>query len=212
MSYLLPYLPQLMVAWGAYIIATASPGPAIVSIIGTSISHGRNAGLALAFGVLTGSYTWAMLAAAGLSALIRTYGNALFVLKIAGGLYLLWLAFKALKAAMRKETESALPLEKQSPSLRRLYLKGLGIHLTNPKAIFSWLTLVSLGTPQDAPHVMPVLIGGCMALGVVIFMGFALLFSIEPVHRGYRKARRGIEAAMAGFFAFAGFKLLTARL
>lgn len=212
MSYLLPYLPQLMVAWGAYIIATASPGPAIISIIGTSISHGRNAGLALAFGVLTGSYTWAMLAAAGLSALIRTYGNALFVLKIAGGLYLLWLAFKALKAAMRKETESALPLEKQSPSLRRLYLKGLGIHLTNPKAIFSWLTLVSLGTPQDAPHVMPVLIGGCMALGVVIFMGFALLFSIEPVHRGYRKARRGIEAAMAGFFAFAGFKLLTARL
>ncbi len=212
MSYLLPYLPQLMVAWGAYIIATASPGPAIVSIIGTSISHGRNAGLALAFGVLTGSYTWAMLAAAGLSALIRTYGNALFVLKIAGGLYLLWLAFKALKAAMRKETESALPPEKQSPSLRRLYLKGLGIHLTNPKAIFSWLTLVSLGTPQDAPHVMPVLIGGCMVLGVVIFVGFALLFSIEAVHRGYRKARRGIEAAMAGFFAFAGFKLLTARL
>ncbi len=212
MSYLLPYLPQLMVAWGAYIIATASPGPAIVSIIGTSISHGRNAGLALAFGVLTGSYTWAMLAAAGLSALIRTYGNALFVLKIAGGLYLLWLAFKALKAAMRKGADSVLSLDKQSPSLRRLYLKGLGIHLTNPKAIFSWLTLVSLGTPQDAPHVMPVLIGGCMVLGVVIFMGFALLFSIEPVHRGYRKARRGIEAAMAGFFAFAGFKLLTARL
>jgi hypothetical protein len=98
-----------MVAWGAYIIATASPGPAVVAIISTAISRGRNAGLALAFGVLTGSYTWAMLAAAGLSALISTYGNALFVLKIAGGLYLLWLAFKALKAAMRKETEAVLP-------------------------------------------------------------------------------------------------------
>jgi threonine/homoserine/homoserine lactone efflux protein len=212
MSSLMPYLPQLTVAWGAYIIATASPGPAVVAIISTAISRGRNAGLALAFGVLTGSYTWAMLAAAGLSALIRSYGSALFVLKIAGGLYLLWLAFKALTAAMRRETESALPLEKQPPSLRRLYFKGLGIHLTNPKAIFSWLTLVSLGTPQDAPQVMPVLIGGCMVLGVVIFMGFALLFSIEPVHRGYKKARRSIEAAMAGFFAFAGLKLLTAKL
>ncbi len=212
MSTLLPYLPQLMVAWGAYIIATASPGPAIVAIISTSISRGRAGGLALAAGVLTGSYTWAMLAAAGLSALIRSYGNALFVLKIAGGLYLLWLAFKALKAAMRKEIENDTPLDRQPPSLRRLYLKGLGIHLTNPKAIFSWLTLVSLGTPQDAPHVMPILIGGCMLLGIVIFMGFALLFSIEPIHRGYKRARRGIEAAMAGFFAFAGFKLLTARL
>ncbi|KQS87656.1 MULTISPECIES: LysE family translocator [unclassified Rhizobium] len=212
MSTLLPYLPQLMVAWGAYIIATASPGPAIVAIISTSISRGRAGGLALAAGVLTGSYTWAMLAAAGLSALIRSYGNALFVLKIAGGLYLLWLAFKALKAAMRKEIENDTPLDRQPPSLRRLYLKGLGIHLTNPKAIFSWLTLVSLGTPQDAPHVMPILIGGCMLLGIVIFMGFALLFSIEPIHRGYKRARRGIEAAMAGFFAFAGFKLLTARI
>ncbi len=212
MSTLLPYLPQLMVAWGAYIIATASPGPAIVAIISTSISRGRSGGLALAAGVLTGSYTWAMLAAAGLSALIRSYGNALFVLKIAGGLYLLWLAFKALKAAMRKETESTVPLDRQPPSLRRLYLKGLGIHLTNPKAIFSWLTLVSLGTPQDAPHVMSILIGGCMLLGIIIFLGFALLFSIAPIHRGYKRARRGIEAAMAGFFAFAGFKLLTARI
>lgn len=212
MSNLLPYLPQLMVAWGAYIIATASPGPAIVAIISTSISRGRAGGLALAAGVLTGSYTWAMLAAAGLSALIRTYGNALFILKIAGGLYLLWLAFKALKAAMRKETEAAVLLEKQPPSLRRLYLKGLGIHLTNPKAIFSWLTLVSLGTPQDAPQVMPTLIAGCMLLGVIIFMGFALLFSIDPVHRGYRKSRRWIEGAMAGFFAFAGLKLLTVKL
>ncbi|HTO30424.1 MAG TPA: LysE family translocator [Pararhizobium sp.] len=212
MSNLLPYLPQLVVAWGAYIIATVSPGPAIVAIISTSISRGRAGGLALAAGVLTGSYTWAMLAAAGLSALIRSYGNALFVLKIAGGLYLLWLAFKALKAALRKEAESVLSLDRQPPSLRRLYLKGLGIHLTNPKAIFSWLTLVSLGTPQDAPHVMPVLIGGCMLLGFIIFMGFALLFSIEPVHRGYKKARRGIETAMAGFFALAGFKLLTAKL
>lgn len=212
MSNLLPYLPQLMVAWGAYIIATASPGPAIVAIISTSISRGRAGGLALAAGVLTGSYTWAMLAAAGLSALIRTYGNALFILKIAGGLYLLWLAFKALKAAMRKETEAAVLLEKQPPSLRRLYLKGLGIHLTNPKAIFSWLTLVSLGTPQDAPQVMPILIAGCMLLGIIIFMGFALLFSIDPVHRGYRKSRRWIEGAMAGFFAFAGLKLLTVKL
>lgn len=212
MSNLLPYLPQLMVAWGAYIIATASPGPAIVAIISTSISRGRAGGLALAAGVLTGSYTWAMLAAAGLSALIRTYGNALFILKIAGGLYLLWLAFKALKAAMRKETEAAVLLEKQPPSLRRLYLKGLGIHLTNPKAILSWLTLVSLGTPQDAPQVMPILIAGCMLIGVIIFMGFALLFSIDPVHRGYRKSRRWIEGAMAGFFAFAGLKLLTVKL
>ena len=90
MTDLAPYLPQLAIAWMAYFIATASPGPAIVAIIATSISQGRRAGLALALGVLTGSYIWAILTASGLSALIRTYGEAIIVLKIVGGCYLLW--------------------------------------------------------------------------------------------------------------------------
>ncbi|WP_275786126.1 LysE family translocator [Pararhizobium gei] len=209
---LLPHLPQLMLAWSAYLIAVASPGPAVLAIIGTSISRGRSAGMALALGVLTGSYIWAMLTAAGLSALIRSYGQAMIVLKIAGGLYLLWLAFNALRAALRKDLPAAAANEVQ-PSLRKLYFKGLGIHLTNPKAIFAWIMLVSLGMPKDAPaSIMAVLIGGCMVMGVVVFTGFALLFSLAPVNRAYRRAHRWIEGAMAGFFTFAGLRLLTARL
>ncbi|MBB4186754.1 threonine/homoserine/homoserine lactone efflux protein [Sinorhizobium terangae] len=44
------------------------------------------------------------------------------------------------------------------------------------------------------------------------FCGFAIVFSLSPVHRAYLKSRRMIESLMAGFFAFAGLKLLTARL
>ena len=213
MSDILPYLPQLVVGWTAYLIATASPGPAILAIIGTSISQGRKAGLSLAFGVLTGSYVWAMLTASGLSALIRAYGQAIIVLKIAGGLYLLWLAWNALRSAMRSGeaygARQALPV--LSP--RRQYLKGLGIHLTNPKAIFSWIMLTSLGMPAGAPPwTMAAFIAGCMALGLMTFVGFALLFSLGPVHRAYLRSRRIIEGAMAAFFALAGFKLLTARI
>ncbi|OOG72094.1 amino acid transporter [Sinorhizobium sp. A49] len=208
-----PYLPQLLVAWTAYLIATASPGPAVLAIITTSISQGRKSGLALAFGVLSGSYTWAMLTASGLSALISAYGQALIVLKIAGACYLFWLAYNALRAAMRGHAPQAtLPGQPQA-SLKKLYLKGLGIHLTNPKAIFSWIMLVSLGMPTGAPTaVTAAFIAGCMLLGLVTFCGFALVFSLPPVHRGYLKSRRIIESLMAGFFAFAGFKLLTTRL
>nr|WP_244561439.1 LysE family translocator [Ensifer aridi] len=125
---LTPYLPQLLVAWTAYIIAVASPGPAVLAIIATSIAQGRKAGLALAFGVLSGSYTWAMLTASGLSALIRTYGQAIVFLKVAGACYLFWLAYNALKAAMRGDApKAALGVPLQMP-LKKLYLKGLGIH------------------------------------------------------------------------------------
>ncbi|NRP69280.1 Threonine efflux protein [Ensifer psoraleae] len=209
---LTPYLPQLLVAWTAYIIAVASPGPAVLAIIATSVSQGRKAGLALAFGVLSGSYTWAMLTASGLSALIRTYGQAIIVLKIAGACYLFWLAYNALRAAMRGESQAALRVPLRM-SLKKLYLKGLGIHLTNPKAIFAWIMLVSLGMPEGAPvGVTAAFIGGCMLIGLVTFCGFAIVFSLSPVHRAYLKSRRVIESLMAGFFAFAGLKLLTARL
>ncbi|MDK1491011.1 LysE family translocator [Sinorhizobium sp. 7-81] len=210
---LTPYLPQLLVAWTAYTIAVVSPGPAVLAIIATSVSHGRKAGLALALGVLSGSYTWAMLTASGLSALIRTYGQAIIFLKIAGACYLFWLAYNAFKAAMRSEASQAAARAPLRMSLKKLYLKGLGIHLTNPKAIFAWIMLVSLGMPEGAPvAVTAAFIGGCMLIGLVAFCGFAIVFSLSPVHRAYLKSRRVIESLMAGFFAFAGLKLLTARL
>lgn len=211
---LTPYLPQLAVAWLAYFIATAAPGPAIIAIVATSISQGRRAGLALASGVLTGSYVWAILTVSGLSALIRTYGQALIVLKVVGGCYLLWLAWNAFRAARRSEEVyraqmAALP----ALSPRRQYLKGLGIHITNPKAIFNWIMLTSLGMPPGAPGgVLASFIAGCMVIGIAVFLGFALIFSLGPVHRAYLKSRRAIEGVMAAFFAFAGFKLLTTRL
>jgi len=208
-----PYLPQLLIAWTAYLIGTASPGPAILAILTTSISQGRKAGLALAFGVLTGSYTWAMLTASGLSALIRACGHAIIILKIAGACYLFWLAYNALRAAMRSDRSAIVPAAKVQTSLKRLYLKGLGIHLTNPKAIFSWIMLVSLGMPEGAPvGVTATFIGGCMVLGLMTFCGFAIVFSLSPVHRAYLRSKRLIESLMAGFFAFAGLKLLTSRL
>lgn len=213
MSDILPYLPQLTVAWTAYFIATASPGPAILAIIATSVGQGRRSGLALALGVLSGSYSWAVLTTSGLSALIRAYGHAIVILKIAGALYLLWLAWNALRSALtsgeRYRMRGAVP----PLSLRRQYLKGLGIHLTNPKAIFAWIMLTSLGMPPGAPGgVMVVFIAGCMTIGLVTFLGFAMVFSLAPVHRAYLRSRRMIEVLMAGFFAFASFKLLTARL
>lgn len=213
MTDLAPYLPQLAIAWTAYLIATASPGPAIIAIIATSVSQGRRAGLALSLGVLTGSYTWAILTTSGLSALIRTYGHAIVVLKIVGGCYLLWLAWNAFRSALKNAEAYRAQIALRPLSPRRQYLKGLGIHLTNPKAIFSWIMLTSLGMPPGAPTgVMVAFIAGCMATGLVVFLGFALVFSLGPVHRAYLKSRRAIEAVMAGFFAFAGFKLLTARL
>ena len=58
----------------AAFIAVASPGPAVMAIAGTSMRAGRRTGLVFASGVTTGSLTWSIGAAAGLSAVM--FANA----------------------------------------------------------------------------------------------------------------------------------------
>lgn len=204
---------MLAIAWCVYFVAVISPGPATLAISATAMARGRASGMALAIGVLTGSYIWASLAALGMSAVLTRYAYSLTVLKVAGGCYLLWLGWKNFRSAMMPGDARIIVDAQGNTTFRALYLKGLGIHLTNPKAIFVWLSLVSLGLPRNAsPEIIGIFIGGAMIIGLISFNLLAILFSTGPMMRGYRKARRGIEGFLGAFFAFAGVKLLISHL
>ena len=88
-QYLPAYLPGIGLSYAAFLLAIASPGPNVLARIGTSMSLGRKAGMALAIGVAMGSLTWGLLTALGLAALLSSYAFMLIGLKIIGGLYLL---------------------------------------------------------------------------------------------------------------------------
>lgn len=94
------YLPGILLAYAAFLLGIASPGPNVLAVMGTSMGVGRKPGIALALGVAVGSFTWALFTAIGLSALLATYAAALIVIKVFGGLYLLWLAYKAFRSAL----------------------------------------------------------------------------------------------------------------
>lgn len=120
-------------AYVAYLIAVASPGPAVFAIIGTSIAQGRRAGLITAFGISGGSLTWATAAALGLAAVLRHYAIALEIMKILGELYLLYLAWKAFKSAHLPDAQAAIGDTTTNLGARQLWLRGYAIHVTNPR-------------------------------------------------------------------------------
>ncbi|MCM2477150.1 LysE family translocator [Rhizobium sp. CG5] len=213
MNEIVQNLPQIMATYLVYVVAVISPGPATLAIVSTSIAQGRRAGLTMAAGVFAGSFTWAMAASLGLAALLTHYAQLLQILKIAGGLYLLYLAYKALRSALRK-TETLPAAGSASPrTLKQTFLRGYAIHLTNPKAILGWLAMISIGLPAHASiATVGFIVGGCLATGLSVFTGYALLFSTAGALAVYRRARRGIEGTMALLFGVAGVKLLTARL
>lgn len=204
------HLHQLALVYLTYLIAIASPGPSNMAIMGTAMNHGRAHGVALALGVLTGSFCWACLAAAGISTVLTRYAEALIVMKIAGGLYLLYLAWKSAKSAM---TEKASGVANITPASRLAsYRRGVLLHLTNPKAILGWGAIMTLGLKPDAPaYTLTAIICGCAVLGFIVFVGYALLFSTAAMANGYRKARRVIEGTLAAVFGYAGLRLLLSK-
>ena len=195
----------------AALIATASPGPATLAIAGTSMASGRRAGLALAAGVTTGSLAWSVAAAAGLSAVMLANGWIFELLRYVGAGYLLFLAFKSARAALRPG--SLAMQEIAAPSLRSAYRRGLLLHLTNPKAILFFGALYSVGVPAGvAPETLALVIAAVGLQSLLLFHGYALLFSSPPLAAGYAKLRRWFEAVFAIAFAAAGLKILTAKL
>jgi threonine/homoserine/homoserine lactone efflux protein len=201
-----------LLAYSAFLLGIASPGPNILAILGTSMSAGRRSGVALALGIAAGSFTWAVLTVLGLSALLAAYASALTVIKIAGGLYLLWLAWKSLKSASSHHDLEARQLSGGKRSPARFLVRGYVIQMTNPKAALAWIAVISLGLKQDAPPwVGAVIVLGTFLLSVAIHTLYALAFSTPVMVRIYGRARRVIQLALGGFFAFAGVKLLLSR-
>jgi threonine efflux protein len=206
-------LHQLLLVYAAYVIAAGSPGPSNMQIMGVAMNNGRRAALVLAAGVVSGSIFWGMMAATGISAILTRYAEALVVLKIFGGLYLLYLAFKAGRAALAPDDQAVRTTSADAAlSGSALYRRGLLMHLTNPKSVLAWIALVTLGLGSESSwHTLAAILGGCAALSVTIFCGYAIIFSTAPMVRIYRRARRWIEGILAVFFGVAGLRLLLSR-
>jgi threonine efflux protein len=207
------YLPGIGLAYSAFLLSIMSPGPNVLAIMGTSMSVGRPQGLALGLGVAAGSFCWAMVTATGLSAVLANVAVALTAIKIAGGLYLLWLAYKAFRSAASTRDVSATTLTNAPITSLGFFRRGLTIQMTNPKAALAWIAIISLGIQADAPlWVAAVIVIGTTILSIVIHTLYAVLFSSAPMVRMYAQARRLIQGALGAFFVFAGVKLLTSRL
>ena len=147
----LPSLPVLAAYAVAVVALTLTPGPDMSFFLGKAVTAGRAAGTAAMLGAATGLLVHTVLVALGLSALLAASATAFLVLKIAGAAYLAWLAFEAVRhgSGLNLDRAAARPQK-----LSRVYLKGLGINLLNPKIIMFFVTFlpqfVSPGDPQAA--------------------------------------------------------------
>lgn len=131
-------LNELIVFAGAALLMVLTPGPNMIYLISRSISQGRRAGVISLFGVVAGFLVHMFAAAVGLTALFLAAPLAYEVLKWLGALYLLWLAWQAVKSDARSLFEAAvLPIHSTS----KLFLMGFITNLLNPKVAVFYLAI-----------------------------------------------------------------------
>jgi len=166
----------------AAVLLTLAPGPDIIFVATKSLAQGARAGISVAAGLCTGVFFHTALAAFGVSLIFRQSAVAFNVLKIAGTLYLLWLAVQAFRH--RKDGIGRAEGEGGRSRFFALYRTGVLMNVLNPKVALFFLALlpqfVPAGTPS--PWRSMLLLGGIFsAQAFVIFtlvsLGAGALFS-----------------------------------
>ncbi|MFJ1298601.1 LysE family translocator [Pseudomonadota bacterium AL_CKDN230030165-1A_HGKHYDSX7] len=128
-----------------------TPGPNMVYLISRSLSQGRRAGLISLAGVALGLMFFVLCAALGITALLMAVPYAYEALCIGGAIYLMYLAWQALRPGGRSPFEvRQLPVS----SPRRLFSMGLLTSLLNPKIAVLYLSLLPQFIDPSHGHVL----------------------------------------------------------
>lgn len=130
------------------------PGPDMMFIVANGIARGRVAGVVAAVGMSTGLAVHTVAAALGLGALLQAAPMALDVVRIAGAVFLVYLAITTLRSA--KEVAATAPAKHGDRSLRRTYLMAVLTNLANPKVILFYLAFFPQFLTTDGGWPTPV--------------------------------------------------------
>ncbi|WP_261134075.1 LysE family translocator [Bacillus sp. Marseille-Q3570] len=121
----------------ASILLTITPGPDFMFVFAQSVSHGKKAGIATGLGLCTGLIAHTLAAAVGISAILYQSSLAFTIIKVAGAIYLLYLAIQAFRENNRPEQQKV-----KQYTLMNLYRKGIFMNILNPKVSIFFLAFL----------------------------------------------------------------------
>lgn len=199
---------SLLAIAGAFFIVAVTPGPANIANATIAMSRGRAVSLRFGAGLSCGLAFWGLVAATGMGAVLQSSAVVFSVLKVFGGLYLLWLAWQSGKSALRKGLDKTLVRSGQVTG-GRWFLRGLMLNLSNPKSVVAWMAALSVGLDSgDGIGRVALAVGVCVALGFMNNIGYSVMFSLSGVMAVYRRISAWINGVTAGLFALAGLGMI----
>ena len=187
-----------------HLLAVASPGPSTVLVVQTA-AVSRRGGLIAAFAMMLGAVAWAAAALYGLQALFTHFAWLYLVFRIAGGLFLIWLAVMIWRHARDPLPEIAAPA---AGGDGRIFVRALLLQLSNPKIMVFFGSIFLSILPQDLPGWMQAAVLALVAFDEFTWFALlALMFSGNTARAFYRRAKFWLDRIMGGALALLGLRL-----
>lgn len=193
------------------LVATITPGPAVLLVSSHSIQLGVRYSIATILGNISGLFIMSLSAILGLSALILYSATAFFTIKILGALYLIYLGIKLWKNGFGlPKTGDATPTPQiKTHQLTKCYVQGILVALSNPKAIVFTTALFPqfIDTSGALFLQFTVLVTTFMTLSFSCLLAYAFL--AHKTHQQGQKLKRlsHIEKFFGGAFILSGVAL-----
>jgi threonine/homoserine/homoserine lactone efflux protein len=195
-------MPSYLISVGLILLALVpgvlSPGPSFVMVARTAVARSRQDGLALAGGLGFSAMLVAGLCLAGLHALLTAVPWAYMLLKIAGGLYLAWMAWKIWKGAPEPLRMHAEDTAMQASSLRASFRLGVITQLSNPKAAIVYGSVFAAFLPAQFPWMAALMVmAGVFIMETGWNMAVAWVLSSSQPRAVYLSAKTWIDRMAA---------------
>ena len=203
-------LPQVAAFLPAATLITLAPGPDNLMVLSLGMARGRAQGVTFGLGCALGCLNHTMLAALGVSALIAASPPAFTALKIAGGVYLIWLGLQAIRNARALGTPQAG--KGSAEPLGKLFVKGLVANAINPKVILLFLAFLPQFVDSRRGHVAWQIaqLGALFTIEPIIVFGAIGWFAGSIGERLARRPAIGawLDRVAGGIFVVLGLRLL----
>jgi threonine/homoserine/homoserine lactone efflux protein len=173
----MPHMSSLLTFGFVALGMALTPGPNMIYLISRSICQGRTAGLISLGGVALGFVFYMFCAAFGITALLLAVPYAYDTLRFGGAVYLVWLAWQAVKPGGRSPFQ-VRDLPADSP--RKLFAMGFVTNLLNPKIAVLYLSLL----PQFIDPQHGSVLGQSLTLGLVQIAASLTINSLVAVMAG----------------------------
>lgn len=190
----------LLIFAATLFVAAASPGPGIAAIVARVLGRGLNGAAAFTAGLALGDVVWLTIAVLGLAAIANTFHVVFVVIKYAGVVYLLYLAYRLWTQAVEARQVVA---ETSTDKPVRLFLAGLAVTMGNPKVMVFYLALLPSLIDLQAVTLLGWLELSLVTLSVlaVVFGSYVLLAArtrrLFTSPRAVRMINRGTGTVMA---------------